>query len=75
MAYLSLMKSIRSLANNPKLDKQENPNKARVKKNMPRICQNKDASTSTEQPLTQSVLEASDIIRDIMEEETADDFG
>ena len=33
--YLSRIKRIRSLANKPRLDKHEKPNKARVKKNIP----------------------------------------
>jgi hypothetical protein len=34
-SHLSLMKRIRSLANNPRLDKHEKPNRAKVKKKTP----------------------------------------
>jgi hypothetical protein len=34
-SHLSLIKRIRSLANNPRLDKHEKPNKAKVKKKTP----------------------------------------
>ena len=35
VTHLSFMNRIRSLANNPRLDKHENPNSANVKKKIP----------------------------------------
>jgi hypothetical protein len=57
------MNRIRSLANSPRLDRQENPNNARVKKKTPyqRVVLVSRKHTK-DNGLTQPVLEPSDII-------------
>src|SRR5271154_2905361 len=47
LTYLSRMNRMRSLANKPRLDRQENPNSAKVKKKIPITSLNQDVSRET----------------------------
>jgi len=59
---LSRMNNTRSLENKPKDERQENPNKASVKKNRPGIHRLASPCTLPQNEHTQSVLEARDIV-------------
>ena len=65
-SHLSLMKRIRSLANNPRLDKHENPNRAKVKKNTPADATSINVHHPNAEVRTQSILKSTDIIRHIV---------
>ena len=58
------MNRIRSLANSPRLDKHENPNKANVKKKMPvKTVRTEESKTKLiKQTRTQPILETCNII-------------
>lgn len=67
------MKRIRSLANSPRLDKHEKPNRAKVKKNMPvKQASARYIPIRTKEMLTQSILESTNIVRHVMVEQSTE---
>ena len=64
------MNSTRSFANNPRVVKEENPNRARIKKKTP-IPKRSVTNADTEQSkmLTKAILEATDRVGNIMVEQ------
>jgi hypothetical protein len=56
------MNRILSLANRPRLERHENPKRARVKKKNPGVTSTSDSGEVLVLELTQPILESSDIV-------------
>lgn len=68
------MNRILSFANNPKLDRHENPNSASVKKNIPANKNIRHWAIRAKVLHTKAILESCDIISNVVEKETADHY-
>jgi hypothetical protein len=56
------MKRIRSLANNPRLERHEKPKRASEKKKIPRKVNKQRGDIRNEEKFTKSILETGDVV-------------